>query len=73
MAEPGFGRTVGWNMDLLRQYRTRGLTAYLSGEAGAAAVEYAVLLLVIGGCAAIVFHVLGRHIDTAFNLAGSAM
>jgi len=73
MAEPGFGRTALWNMESFRQDRARDLTAYLKDEAGAATVEYAVLLLVIGGCVAIVFHVLGRHIDTAFNVAGSAM
>jgi len=73
MAEPGSGRTVVWNMEFLRQDRARSLTAYLNEEAGAATVEYAVLLLVIGGCAAVIYHMVGRNIDSVLNVVGSAM
>jgi Flp pilus assembly pilin Flp len=53
-------------MEFLLQKTTAALADYLMCDDGASAVEYALMLLVLGGCAAIVMHSLGRHLDAVF-------
>ncbi len=46
--------------------RGHALAAYLTGEDGASAGEYALVLAVLAGCIIMILHVLGRHMDKSF-------
>ena len=39
------------------------LVRYFTGEDGASAAEYALILTVLAGCIMMILHVLGRHMD----------
>ena len=44
----------------------RILADYMTGEDGASAGEYALLLSVLAGCIIMILHVLGRRMDREF-------
>jgi len=49
------------------------LSAYLKGEAGASAAEYALILAIVGAALAAASVFLGSAIANAFNSAGSCL
>ena len=51
----------------------REARAYVACESGASAAEYALMLVVLAGCTAVMVHSLGRHISGAVHRVAAAL
>ncbi|HEY5288560.1 MAG TPA: hypothetical protein VIJ59_00875 [Caulobacteraceae bacterium] len=52
---------------------TCAFTTYRRCEAGASSSEYALMLLVLGGCGIVIMHHLGHRMDGVFTRVAVAM